>query len=139
MDWETNSWGAAVARVGFGVKDSRGREVGAVIMVRDEASGTRVTVQSARDGKRFGAYPGSTPADSVDAGKALGIQKADAVRQRVQKTAVKTGGVYPTAREVRSAAKQAARPDGDAECTGCGSHFWSADGHPTLALCPKCK
>ena len=26
----------------------------------------------------------------------------------------------------------------DAECTGCGKRFWSADGHPTLALCKAC-
>lgn len=26
----------------------------------------------------------------------------------------------------------------DAECSECGERFWSADGHPTLAICGEC-
>lgn len=137
MDWESNSWGAAVATVGFGVKDSRGREVGAVIMVSEERSGVRVTVHAARNGELFGAWPGSVPADSVEDGKTLGTKKAEAVRQRVLKASAKSGGVYLTAGEANR--MRASRLDGDAECTGCGNRFWSAEGHRTLALCGGCK
>lgn len=109
MIWESNSRGAAVATVGFGVKDSRGREVGAVIMVEEKSSDVRVTVRSARNGEMFGAWPGSVQAESVDAGKALGVQRAEAVRRRVIKAASKTGGVYLTAGEARRVSTQLPR------------------------------
>lgn len=140
MDWETTVHGLKM-KIGFGVTDSRGREVGALIFLTQERDGVRLTVCSARNGKSFGAYPGSAQVKSMDSGKALGLKKAEAVRKRVLKAASKTGGVYLTAGEARRASKEVASTprDGDVQCTHCNEYYWSSEGHCRVPLCPRCK
>lgn len=108
---------SAARQIGFGVKDSKGREVGSLACVgrRLTQSGEKyaVTVYSTRNGSKFGAIPRSTYALTLGEAQSLADAKVATVQKRVQRDAAKTGGVYLTAGERGRSARVAEQRSAD--------------------------
>lgn len=91
-------------KAGFGIKDSKGRELGAHATTRLDDGQVRVVVHATRDGEDFGAFPGAAYVATFEAARVLVEMRIEAMRKRVTKAAEKTGGVFLTAGERKTRA-----------------------------------
>lgn len=94
--------------VNFGIKDSQGREVGAMAEVREQrpylgqpsTGKLELRIYSQRDGRTYGAIPRATLYDTVDAAREAAEKKLKTSMAKVAKVALENGGVYLTGSQI---------------------------------------
>lgn len=104
-NWKINAateYVVARLQQGFGINDSRGRQVGAEAIVYHERDGSfDVRIYTNRDGQKYGAIPRRNPAPTMEAAMSLAEVKLLKKGLETQRVAAKTQGIYLTDGERR--------------------------------------